>query len=245
MAIIQSGAAPTNLLTVDPTFAAIRVSDHPPELLGAYSISATSGAILTPAAVTSSAGTLFSFRYVPPVSTQLCMIRRVEVILTVATGFAATAQNVGVGMIVARSFSASDSGGTAIATNASGFTATMQKHRTTTGMQASAFSTSSGGSGDIRIASTTALTAGTRTLDTYPLGSALGGVVASAAAGTNIVTSTPIFQHQPGDYPLILATSEGFILGNLVNIAATGAISLTVNVEWMEIAATTGNAIAY
>jgi hypothetical protein len=244
MAIIQSGAAPTNLLTVDPTFAAIRTSEHPPEILGAYSISAISGAILTPAAVTSSAGTLFSFRWAPATSTQLCMIRRVEAILTVATGFAATAQNVGVGLIIARSFSGADSGGTALATNASGFTASMQKHRSA--MPPSAFSAAAGSACDIRIATTGALTAGTRTLDTYPVASSLGGVVASAAAGTNIVASnTPLFQHQPGDYPLIFATGEGFILGNLVNIAATGAISLTVTVEWMELAATTGSAIAY
>jgi hypothetical protein len=243
MAIIQSGAAPTNLLTVDPTFAAIRVSDHPPEILGAYNLSATSGAILTPAAVTSSAGTLFSFRWAPATSTQLCLIRRVEVTLSVATAFAATAQNVGVGMYIARTFSGADSGGTTIATNASGFTASMQKYRSS--MPPSAFSASAGGTGDIRISTTTALTAGTRTLDTWPIASAIAGVVASAAIGTNILTSTPIYQHQPGDYPLILATSEGFILGNLVNIAATGAISLTVNVEWMELAATTGNAIAY
>lgn len=226
MAIIQSGASSTTLLTVDPTFVAARVSDHPPEILGAYSMGLTSGALTVAAA----GSTVFSFRWSPSTSTQLCMVRRVEIGFSTVTAFG-TAQSLQYSMQIARSFTASDTGGTAAL-----FTQTNTgKLRTT--MPTSAFA----GGGQLMIANTGANTAGTRTLDTQAIGFVQG---ASTAIGTTL-TAQPIFQHQPGDYPLILAVNEGFIINNVTTMGATGVINLTVNVEWMELAATTGNAIAF
>jgi hypothetical protein len=91
------------------------------------------------------------------------------------------------------------------------------------------------------IANTGANSAGTRTLDTQAMSFVQG---ASTAIGVSL-SPTPLFQHQPGDYPLILANNEGFIINNVTTMGATGVINLIVNVEWMELAATTGNAIAY
>jgi len=226
MAIIQSGAAGTTLLTVDPTFNAIRTSDHPPEILGAYQLGLTSGALTVAAA----GSTVFSFRWAPATSTLLCMVRRVEIGFSTTTAFG-TAQALQYSMQVARNWSASDTGGTAAA-----FTQTnTAKFRTV--MPTSAFA----GGGQIMIANTGANTAGTRTLDTQAMAFTQG---ASTAIGT-VLSSTPIWQHQPGDYPLILANNEGFIINNVTTMGATGVINLTVNVEWMELNATTGNAIAY
>jgi hypothetical protein len=226
MAVIQSGASSTSLLTIDPTFVAARVSEHPPEILGAYSLGLTSGALTTAAA----AGTVFSFRWAPATTTQLCMVRRVEIGFATTTAFG-TAQALQYSMQIARNWSASDTGGTAAA-----FTQTNTgKMRTV--MPTSAFA----GGGQIMIANTAANTAGTRTLDTQAMGFVQG---ASTAVGT-VLTATPIFQHSPGDYPVILASNEGFIINNVVLMGATGVINLTVTVEWMELNATTGNAIAY
>ena len=226
MAIIQSGASATVLQTVDATMLAARISERPPEILGAYNLALTSGALTVVAA----AGTVFSFRWAPPTATQLCMIRRVEVGFSTITAFGA-AQSLQYSMQVARNWTASDTGGTAAA-----FTQTNTgKMRTT--MPTSAFA----GGGQIMIANTGANTAGTRTLDTQAMMFTQGQ---STSIGT-VLISVPIFQHQPGDYPLILATSEGFIINNVQTRAATGVINLTVNVEWMELAATTGSAIAY
>jgi len=226
MAIIQSGASATVLQTVDATMLAARISERPPEILGAYGLALTSGALTVVAA----AGTVFSFRWAPPTATQLCMIRRVEVGFSTITAFG-TAQSLQYSMQVARNWTAADTGGTAAL-----FTQTNTgKMRTT--MPTSAFA----GGGQIMIANTGANTAGTRTLDTQAVMFTQGQ---STAIGT-VLTSVPIFQHQPGDYPLILATSEGFIINNVQTMGATGVINLTVNVEWMELAATTGNAIAY
>jgi hypothetical protein len=226
MAIIQSGATSTSVLTVDPTFAAARISDHPPEILGAYSMGLTSGALTTAAA----GGTVFSFRWAPATSTQLCMVRRVEIGFSTTTAFT-TAQALQYSLQVARNWTASDTGGTAAL-----FT------QTNTGKQRTSMPTSAFASGgQLMIATTAANTAGTRTLDTQVLGFTQG---ASTGVGT-VFTSAPIFQHSPGDYPLIFANNEGFIINNVVLMGAAGVINLTVNVEWMELSATTGNAIAY
>lgn len=226
MAIIQSGASSTVLQTVDATMLAARVTERPPELLGAYSLGITSGALTTVAA----GGTVFSFRWAPPTTTQLCMVRRVEIGFSTITAFG-TAQSLQYSMQVARQWTASDTGGTAAL-----FTQTnTAKLRTT--MPTSAFA----GGGQIMIATTAANTAGTRTLDTQAMAFTQG---ASTAIAT-VMSQQPIFLHQPGDYPLILANNEGFIINNVTVMGATGVINLTVTVDWMELAATTGNAIAY
>lgn len=226
MAVIQSGALATTLLTVDPTFAAARISDHPPEILGAYSMGLVSGALTGVAA----AGTVFSFRWAPPTNSQLCMVRRVEVGFATTTVFT-TSQALSYSLQAARNWSASDTGGTAAA-----FT------QTNTGKQRTVMPTSAfAGGGQLMIANTGANTAGTRTLDTQAMGFVTGS---STAVGTTL-TPQPLFQHQPGDYPLIFAANEGFIINNVIAMGAGGVINLYVNVEWMELAATSGSAIAY
>lgn len=226
MAIIQSGASSTTLLTVDPTMVAARVSDHPPEILGAYQLALTSGALTGVAA----GATVFSFRWAPSTSTNLCLIRRVEVGFSTVTAFT-TAQSLQYSMQIARTWTANDSVGTTAS-----FTQTNTgKFRTV--MPTSAFA----GGGQILIATTGAVTAGTRTLDSQAMAFTQG---ASTAVGTAL-TSGPIFQHQTGDYPIIFAVNEGFIINNVQAMGAAGVVNLTVSVEWMELAATTGNALAY
>jgi hypothetical protein len=226
MAIIQSGANSTVLQTVDPTFLAARFTERPPEILGAYQMGLTSGALTVVAA----GGTVFSFRWAPATTTQLCLVRRVEVGFSTITAFG-TAQSLQYSMQVARQWTASDTGGTA----ASFAQTNTAKMRTT--MPTSAFA----GGGQIMIATTGANSAGTRTLDSQAMAFTNG--TSSAIATT--LPATPIWQHQSGDYPLILANNEGFIINNVQLMGATGVINLVVNVEWMELAATTGNAIAY
>jgi hypothetical protein len=97
------------------------------------------------------------------------------------------------------------------------------------------------GGGQIMIANTGANTAGTRTLDTQ----AIGFVSGTSSAIATTLPNTPIYQQQTGDYPLILAANEGFIINNVQTMGAAGVINLYVNVEWFEMAATTGSPIAY
>jgi hypothetical protein len=233
MAIIQTGTSTSSggNLIVDSTMQAGRISERPPEILGSYSMSQVSGALTLVAAGTIAAPVaVFSFRWAPATSTQLCMIRRIEVGYNVITAFG-TAQTLQYNLLMARSYTVSPSGGTA-ATFSNPNTA---KHRTA--MPPTAFT----GGGDFRMASTAALTAGTVALDSQFAATVNGPVTAVA---TNM-PMTPLFQHQAGDYPLIFAVNEGFIINNGQVMGATGVVNLIVNVEWMELAATSGNAIAY
>jgi hypothetical protein len=226
MAIIQSGANSTVLQTIDPTFLAARTSNRPPEILGAYSLGLVSGALTVAAA----GATVYSFRWAPPTATNLCMVRRVRVGFSTITAFTA-AQALQYSMTIARAFNANDTGGTAAL-----FTQT-NTGKLRTVMPNSSFV----GGGQIMISNTGAMTAVTRTLDTQALGFVQGS---STAIGTTL-PSTPIYDHQAGDYPLILANNEGFVISNVTTMGAAGVINLTVTVEWMELAATTGNPIAY
>lgn len=218
MAIIQSGANSTVLQTIDPTMTAAHVSVRPPEILGAYQMGLTSGALTGVAA----GATVFSFRWAPATSTQLCMIRRIEIGFATTTAFT-TAQSLQYSMQAARQWTASDTGGTAAA-----FTQT-NTAKLRTSMPTSAFA----GGGQIMIANTAANTAGTRTLDTQAM--SFAPATSNAVAATMPLTA--IFQHQTGDYPLILANNEGFIINNVQAMGAAGVGNFTVNVEWMEIAA--------
>lgn len=196
---------------VDATFRARRISIRPPEIINWNSISGVSGLLTAVAA----AGPVFSFRNS---GTNLIMVRRVAVGFVTTTAFAA-AQGLYYNLIKANAFTVSDSAGTAI------YTAGANKHRNSFTNIASA--------PDVRIASTAALTAGTRTLETAPLSTVCG---TSNAVGASMQTSL-IFSHDPGDYPLILAQNEGFVVTNGIAMGAVGVINLLVNMEFAEVTA--------
>ena len=229
MSIIQTAAASSGSAVVDPTMQAIRFSERPPEILGSYQYAITSGALTVVAA----GGLVFSFRFNPAVVTNLCMIRRVEIGFATTTAFTA-AQTLQYSMQIARAFTAVDSGGT------SGAFTQANTGKMRTSMPTSQMSLTGS---NIQIATTGAMSAGTRTLDTQPMAYMSGSVPASTAI--NNIPLTAIYQHQSGDYPLILAYQEGFIINNVQTMGAAGVGNLTVNVQWMELSATSGNVIAF
>ena len=212
MAVLQS-AATTDIATLDPTMDGLRVAIKPDELQGSYQIAAATGAIVAATA----AGTIFSFRYAPGTG-QVCVIKRVSVAVSSANTTLNTAAQVGIGMFVARGFLASDSGGTALAPLATGAV----RYRT-------ALLTSN--ATDIRIATTTTLTAGTRTLDANTLGSTY--FYATAAVGTYLPL-TNLVSYNVSDYPLVLQNNEGFVINTLTAMPALGSSSVFINVEWFE-----------
>ncbi len=192
---------------------AMRIADYPVEVGGWISIGAQSGAITATAA----AAPLFSLRNI---STKLILVRRIGAGLIATTGFTA-AQKVDLGLIVARGFSASDTGGTVIALSGSN-----GKHRTTLNTPAAI---------DLRIASTAALGAGTRTLDANTLAQ-VAGYAGAATVGTLIApAANNLFAHDTGDYPLILAQNEGLIIQSLTAFGAGGIASLYANIEFAEV----------
>lgn len=196
---------------VDATFRAARVSLRPAELIGYYSIAGASGALTGVAA----AGPVFSFRNT---GSNLMLVRRVSVGFIVTTAFTA-AQGLDYQLFRANSFTASDTGGTAL------FTAGQNKHRNSFTNITSA--------PDVRIASTAALTAGTRTLETVAMGFAGGGATALGAT----MPAGDILEQDSGDYPLVLAQNEGLVIANGIAMGAAGVIRLRVNIEFAEASA--------
>lgn len=219
MALIADGVTTTQLLAVDSSHKALRSSIRPlePSTLGHYRIGAQSG-ILTSASV-AAGGTLFSFRWAD--ATRLAVVTKLKATMVPLTAFTA-AQEVGLNAFIARTFSASDSGGTPIVV-----TGNNQKVRASFG---SSLAT------DIRIGTTATITAGTRTPDAVAFASATGLVAAAAAAGTLPVPPVIDFNANVmnGESPIILANNEGIIVTNTIVFPAAGNARLVVEMAWAE-----------
>ena len=199
---------------VDTTFKALRVSIRPAEVSGWFSVGARSGAATAVAA----AGAVFSLRQL---ASTLLIVRRIGVGFIATTGFTA-AQELAYALFVARAFTASDTGGTAIA-----LTGSNAKMRTSLGTPTSV---------DARIATTAALTAGTKTLDATAL--AMTGGYALTTAGLVLAPSlNNLLSHDAGDYPLVLAQNEGLNVQNAILMGAAGVGTIYVNIELAEAAA--------
>lgn len=221
MAIIQSGSSSSTLLTVDPTYTAGRSTTRPIEQLGTYMYGGRTGAYTGAGANTP----VFSMRFVAGSagSAQIAILQRITINWVLTTAFT-TAQEIAFGALIARSFTGSDSGGTAIATSGNN-----QKNRTSA--QTSQIATN----GDMRISSTAALTVGTRTLDSAAFS------IANGWAGSTLLTTgvvpmqqVTLYENIPGDTPMILQSNEGLIINNVVALGAGGVMSVAINVEWTE-----------
>lgn len=236
MAVIEGGTSAA-LVDTGSNTKALRVETLPTDVgsLGAYQIVATSGTV---AAGLAAAAPVFSFRWGD--ATRACLIKRVAMVAkNGGTAFAAGAQLHE--LVVARSFSASDTGGTSVLP-----TGNSQKKRTSFGTTLAT---------DMRIASTGTLTAGTRTLDGAPVGILRGLVPATSVsyvmvgAGNNHIpgAATTAFtmdfanlyvQDSSDEWPLVLVQNEGFIIRSTV--PATGTWDFSVLVQWTELATTAG-----
>ena len=233
MAVLQDPITPTSEQRVDPTHGAARVSLRPFDHLlggvvgGHYRISARSG-VLTAAGIVADAP-LFSMRWGS--ASMLFVLQFLEAYLLPTSAFTA-AQELGIEAILASGFTAADSAGTAILPGVS--------NRVRRNMAQSQVS-------DMRIGSTTLLTAGTRTLDAngFVAGSGVANVV-NAAAGTQYVNPSngepPFgFRYQPrvadGEHPIVLTQNEGLIIRNKIIFPAAGTATLIVNMGWAEVPA--------
>lgn len=211
MAIKIVGAS-NNHAQVDSDLAAALLTVRPDQVLNYQSTSGVSGSMTQVVAN----GPVWSFR-----NTGLypILVRRVAVSFRLNVGYTA-GQAMRFAVFRAIGFTASDSGGTAL------YTVLQNRQRTNLTPVSSA--------PDIRICATAALTAGTRTLETIPLG-AVQGYIAAATAGL-VISPTEIISQDAGHYPVVLAQNEGLVLVNQVLMGApAGAIgNLIVQVEWAE-----------
>lgn len=166
-------------------------------------------------------GSIFQFRNAH--ATLHCLIRRIEVAHLVTTGYTA-AQEVGFYIKRGTAWSVAPTGGT-------GLTLTSPFGKLDTNTAATILT-----AGDVRIATTGALTDGTVTLDTHLLASDATWALA-ATAGGSIGWDIINFDDAPMDTRykgLLLRNNEGFVIKNTVAQGAAGVGRWFVNVVWDE-----------
>lgn len=233
MAFLESQAFPGIVEEIDPTFRAGRVSLRPIEYgvpagigpsgkyLGHYAQVGTISAI-APAAN----AILAAFRWADP--TNFCLLLRVWFCLQVVT--AVTAQRVDALLaFIARGYSARD------LTNA---TAVVMAGNAGKLRSSPMGSTLMGVSGNFDVANAAAgLTGGTKTVDANPFGAAgLSGPSAIAGLGTGVPNTDLYKGDKNGNHPPTFNTQEGVLVQWGATALATGTVTLTVGVEWAEVA---------
>lgn len=221
MGVNVVGGVTGSLVEVDSASLAARATQRPndPGTLGHYSIAVDNGTSVI-AAGTSVAAPIFSWRWG---NANLAVVYSIKFGMTVTTT-AFTAGRVAIDAIPALggSFSASDTGGTAVTISGNN-----TKKRQSFGPTLLT---------DSRISATAVLVAGTRTLNATPMGKILAQ--ASTAINYQIIQpNTTLFtgRDNSDQYPMTFAQNEGFIIQSTV--PATGTWFFQVAVDWMEISA--------
>lgn len=209
-------------LAIDSKHFAARFSGRPQEIgaRGSYSLGVMSG--ILPAALGANSE-VFQFRWSH--ASHRCLLRSINVSAVVSTTFFAAGVPVQIDAKIARGWSADGTGGTAVVFS----TANTNKKLT-------AHALSSLSDTGVRIATTAALGAGTKTLDTNAFGFiAAPGPITASLNGQIIAPGTFLWQRNTHDeYPINFGQNEGFVIRS-VAVPATGTWQLAVKVEWAEI----------
>jgi hypothetical protein len=205
------------------TFRAQRIAARPVDhgALGAYAWGGFTG--ILPAALGANSE-IFQFRWSD--ATRFAVIRKVRISAVVSTTFFAAGVPMQVDLIKSTGWTVAGTGGTAPA-----IAATL-KRRTSMGSSLMA-------AGDMRIATTAALGAGTKTLEANALSSlAAAGPITASLNGEIIAPGTILWQAEVGDgeHPLVLSQNEGFSVRS-VAVPATGTWTAAINVDWAEVTA--------
>ena len=205
------------------TFRSQRVTLRPPDhgALGAYSYGGATG--ILPAAIAASSE-IYQFRWAD--ATRICLINDVRFSACVSTTFFAAGVPVQIDMIKSTGWTVAGTGGTAITP------AALMKKRTSMGSSLMA-------AGDMRSATTAALGAGTKTLETLALSSILAaGPITASLNGQIVAPGSTLFEANlaQGEHPLTLVQNEGFSI-RVVAVPNTGTWMASITVDWTEVTA--------
>lgn len=174
------------------------------DVLGSYRFEAKTGLATGIAAATATAGHVFSARHVQAEATRAVRLRALELACVVLTAFDA-AQEVGLDLFVARSYSVAHTGGGAVVPS-----------KTNKNYAASVFAP--------RIGSTGALTAGTQTLDTDAI---LEDSFWATAVGASLPWRRYDFTGADGG-GLFLFGNEGLVARNTILMGASGVVRWSI-----------------
>ncbi len=188
--------------------------------LGHYKYGGITG--ILPAALAANSE-VFQFRWTD--ATRLAAILKVIVSASVSTTFFAAGVPVQVDLVKSTAWAVAGTGGTGITP------AALLKSRTSMGSTLVA-------AGDMRIATTAALGAGTKTLETVSMSALVAGGPITASLNGTIFPATALLEpdQADGEHPLILAQNEGFSIRS-VAVPATGTWIMGIRVVWAELTA--------
>lgn len=210
------------ILDIDgTTFRAVRMTPRPVDhgALGAYCYGGFTG--ILPAALAANSE-IYQFRWAD--ATRLAVIRKIRISACVSTTFFAAGVPVQLDLVKSTGWTVAGTLGTAVSP------AALLKRRTSMGASLVA-------SGDMRIATTAALGAGTKTLETLALSTLVApGPITASLNGQIIAPGTILWQAEVGDgeHPLVLAQNEGFSIRS-VAVPATGTWTAAIAVDWAEV----------
>lgn len=199
----------------------------PYDALGHYKWGGFTG--ILPAALTGNSE-IFQFRWSH--ATNLCVVTKVRISACVSTTFFAAGVPVQIDLIKSSGWSAQGTGGSSPTIAA-------------TGKARNSMASSSMANGDLRIATTAALGAGTKTLEAMSMAAIVApGPITASLNGQIIAPGTVLWEPDLGDgeHPLVLgglgggANSEGFSIRS-VAVPATGTWQAAIYVQWAEVQA--------
>jgi hypothetical protein len=223
MAIIEGGvsaelvgvsAEPAKALHVTP-------KPLPHGSLGHYKYGGFTG--ILPAALAANSE-IFQFRWTH--ATNLAVLMKIRISACVSTTFFAAGVPVQIDLLKATGWAGQGTGGTAVSP------AALLKARTS-------MASSLVASGDIRIATTTALGTGTKTLEGVSMAAIIApGPITASLNGQIIAPGTTFWEPDLGDggHPLVLTTNEGFVIRS-VAVPATGTWTTAIHITWAEVTA--------
>jgi hypothetical protein len=220
MAVINDPNVAANIqrvgLVATAATGASHVTPKPvPTDLGAYAYGGFTG--ILPAALGANSE-IYQFRWAN--ASNFAVIRKIRIAASVTTTFFAAGVPIQIDLVKSTAWSAAGTGGTAIT-----MAALLRRRATMTNSLLVA--------GDMRIATTAALGAGTKTLETLSLSTILAaGPITASLNGQIIAPGTILWQAEVGDgeSPLILAQNEGFSIRS-VAVPATGTWQCAITVD--------------
>lgn len=188
--------------------------------LGHYRIGVSTG--ILPAALAANSE-VFQFRWTD--ATRLCNIMRVRITASVTTTMFAAGVPVEIDLIKSTGWTVAGTGGTAITPS------TDLKLRTSMGSTLLV-------AGDMRVATTAALGAGTKTLETNAMSKQVSGGPITASLNGTIFPLTDLLEPDvaSGSHPLTLVQNEGFSIRSNA-VPATGTWRMAIQVAWHEVTA--------
>lgn len=225
MAVIQGGVT-GSLQEVETRHLAARVTSRPQDIgvRGSYRAAFVTGVL--PAALAANSE-IFQWRFVH--ASFYCVVRGIW--LNAATSTTAFAAGVPVQLEMRQAYA-----WTVVGTGGTGIT-----FGTDDGKKKASFATTVLVANDVRVATTAALGAGTKTLHGVA-SSILQGPGPASTAAPIIPPHSPVYlRESPDEWPFIYENQQGFVIRS-VEVPATGTWKASVIVEWSEIdpAAVTG-----